>query len=278
MSEFLQQLANVITLFFVLSTMISMGLGLTVGEIVRPLKNIRFLVVSLGVNFIIAPGMVYLMTLAFSLNDPLKNGLVLVGLAAGAPALPKLAQIAKTDVAVAVSLMVLLIVVTIVFIPLLLPVVLEGVEVGFWDVARGLILQMLLPLALALVVRAFFKDLADALRPFMTHASSITLLLLIVITIAVNFENVVSLFGSGGLLASLIVVIVTFGTGYLLGGTGSGTRRIQALGASQRNIADAMVVALQNFGDQPDVLVMIVTFSVLTLIIVAPAASIFGRR
>jgi predicted Na+-dependent transporter len=38
--------------------------------------------------------------LHFSLEDSLKSGLVLVGLAAGAPALPKLAQIAKANIAV----------------------------------------------------------------------------------------------------------------------------------------------------------------------------------
>ena len=63
MNDFLQQLANLVTLLFVLSTMISMGLGLTVREILRPLRNARFVIISLAVNFIVVPAVAYLMTL-----------------------------------------------------------------------------------------------------------------------------------------------------------------------------------------------------------------------
>ena len=136
MSDVLQQIANLITLLFVLTTMISMGLGLTVKEIVRPLRNIRFLITSLGLNFIIVPLVAYLLALAFSLEESLMTGLILVSVAAGAPALPKLAQIAKTNLASAVSLMVLLMVVTIAFIPLVLPLILSDVEVDAWAIAR----------------------------------------------------------------------------------------------------------------------------------------------
>lgn len=278
MDEIMQSLANIITLLFVLTTMISMGLGLTVQQIIKPLRNIRFLIVALGINFIIVPLVAYIMTLVISMDEPLRVGLILVSVAAGAPALPKLAQIAKADVASAVSLMVLLIVVTIAFIPLVLPFILSGVQINAWDIARGLLLQMLLPLALAIIVRALFKDLAKILKGYMTQASSISLMLLVVITIAVNFSGVISLFGSGGLIASLIIIFIAFTAGYFLGGPDAGNRRVQSLGSSQRNIAACVVIATQNFSNEPDVLVMIVTFSLLTLIIIAPVAVLFGRR
>lgn len=278
MDEIMQSLANIITLLFVLTTMISMGLGLTVKQIIKPLRNIRFLIVALGINFIIVPLVAYIMTLVISMDEPLRVGLILVSVAAGAPALPKLAQIAKADVASAVSLMVLLIVVTIAFIPLVLPFILSGVQINAWDIARGLLLQMLLPLALAIIVRALFKDLAKILKGYMTQASSISLMLLVVITIAVNFSGVISLFGSGGLIASLIIIFIAFTAGYFLGGPDAGNRRVQSLGSSQRNIAACVVIATQNFSNEPDVLVMIVTFSLLTLIIIAPVAVLFGRR
>jgi BASS family bile acid:Na+ symporter len=276
-TDIMQSLANIITLLFVLTTMISMGLGLTVRQIIKPLRNIRFLIVALAVNFVIVPLVAYLITLGISLDEPLKAGLILISIAAGAPALPKLAEIAKANIASAVSLMVLLIVVTIAFIPVVLPFILSGIKINAWDIARGLLLQMLLPLALALIVRVFFKDLAKALKAYMTQASSISLLLLIVITIVVNFNGVISLFGSGGLISSLIVILVAFAAGYFLGGPDANNRKVQSLGSSQRNIA-GIVVATQNFSNEPDVLVMIVTFSLLTLIIIAPVVVLFGRQ
>ena len=51
--------------------------------------------------------------MVFPLSEGLSIGLFLFGTAAGAPFLPKLAQVAKGDTAFAVGLMVLLMVVTI---------------------------------------------------------------------------------------------------------------------------------------------------------------------
>ena len=71
-----------------------------------------------------------------------------------------------------------------------------------------------------------------------------------VLMVVLNFQNVIALFGSGGLLASLILVILSAAGGYLLGGLGGSHKWVQALGAGQRNIAAAMVVATMNFGSQ----------------------------
>ena len=65
-------------------------------------------------------------------------GLLLLGTAAGAPFLPKLAQIAKGNLAFGVGLMVLLMVVTVGYLPLVLPVLLPGVSVNPAEIARSL--------------------------------------------------------------------------------------------------------------------------------------------
>ena len=53
------------------------------------------------------------------------------------------------------------------------------------------------------------------------QASTFSLILLIVLMMVLNFSSIISLFGSGGLLASIILVIVALGAGYLLGGPGA---------------------------------------------------------
>src|SRR5262249_59055210 len=55
---------------------------------------------------------------------------LLLGAAAGAPFLPLLAQIAKSNLAFAVGLMVLLMVVTVGYLPVVLPLLLPGVAVN----------------------------------------------------------------------------------------------------------------------------------------------------
>lgn len=97
-----------------------------------------------------------------------------------------------------------------------------------------------------------------------------------VLMVVLNFQDVIDLFGSGGLLASLILVILSAAGGYLLGNLGGSNQWVQALGAGQRNIAAAMVVATMNFGN--DEIVMVVVYSLITLIVMTPLALELGKR
>ena len=102
--ELLNTLYNLMSLVFVLGTMASMGLSLTMAQITGPLRNTRFVIVALLANFLVPPILAFLLIQLFSLDEPLAVGLLLVSLAAGAPALPKTAVFAKIDAAAATGL------------------------------------------------------------------------------------------------------------------------------------------------------------------------------
>jgi BASS family bile acid:Na+ symporter len=180
------------------------------------------------------------------------------------------------DAAAATGLMVLLVVVTIIVLPIALPLLLTGISVTFWDIASGLIILILVPLAVALFVRARYPEAAASALPSFAQASNLSLLILMVLMVVLNFSDVVGLLGSGGLLASLILVILTTAGGYLLGRLGQAGDWIQALGAGQRNIAAAMVVATMNFGN--DEVVMVVVYSLIVLVVLIPLALELGKR
>jgi len=272
--EILNTLYNLMGLVFVLGTIISMGLSLTIAQITGPLRNGRFVIMALLANFVIPPILALILIRLFSLDEPLAVGLLLVSLAAGAPGLPKTAVFAKVDTAAATGLMVLLVIVTIIVMPIALPLLLPEISVTFWDIASGLVYLILIPLAISLFVRARYPEMAESAQPHFAQASNLSLLILMVLMVVLNFSNVVDLLGSGGLLASLILVILTAGGGYLLGGKADGW--LQALGAGQRNIAAAMVVATMNFGN--DEVVMVVVYSLIVLAVLVPLALELGKR
>ena len=274
--ELLNTLYNLMGLVFVLGTICSMGLSLTMQQITGPLRDARFVIVALLANFVVPPILAFLLIRTFSLDETLAVGLLLVSLAAGAPALPKTAVFAKVDTAVATGLMVLLVVATIIVLPIALPLLLTGISVTFWDIASGLVYLILIPLAVSLFVRARYPDAAASAQPLFAQASNLSLLFLLVLMVVLNFSDVVGLFGSGGLLASLILVILTTAGGYLLGTLGKADGWIQALGAGQRNIAAAMVVATMNFGN--DEVVMVVVYSLIVMVILIPLALELGKR
>ena len=267
--ELIQKASSVAMIAFVLSSMVAMGLGLTVSQIIAPLRRARLIGLSLLANFVLMPVAALGLAALLRLDEPLGVGLLLLGTAAGAPFLPKLAQIAKGDLAFAVGLMVLLMVVTVVYLPLVLPLLLPGVSVNPQKIARSLFLLMLLPLAGALAVRAWFSDLAARTKPFLDKFSNLSLILLVVLITIANVNNVVAVFGTRGILAGIIFIASGFVVGWLLGGPEISTRRVLALGTAQRNIAAALVVGSQSFSD-PKVVVMAVVVAIVSLLVLMP--------
>jgi len=276
MNEILETLAQLSVLVFVVSSMLSMGLSLSTKQIIDPLRDTRLVVLALVANFVVVPIAAYVITLALSLDEPISIGLILVSTAAGAPFLPKLVEVAKGDTAFSVGLMVLLMIVTIIFLPLVLPLLLQGVEVNPLDIAQSLVVMMLIPLAIGLLIKARYEDSAEKIRPTFAMAANIGILVLIVLGVVLNFEAMIDLVGSLGILAALIFLVVALGAGYLLGGSARSIKSVMALGTGQRNLSAAIVVAAQNFDN--DVLTYILVFAMIGFVILFPVAGELGKR
>jgi BASS family bile acid:Na+ symporter len=276
MSEILEILAMLSVLVFVISSMLSMGLSLTTKQIVEPLKDTKLVVLALVANFVLVPAIAYAITILLSLESSIGIGLILVSMAAGAPFLPKLVEVAKGNTPFSVGLMVLLMIVTIVYLPLVLPLVITGVEVNPLDIARSLIIMMLIPLAIGLFIKARYEDTAEKIRPTFASASNLAILVLIVLGVVLNFESMIALVGSRGLLAAVILVAGALLVGYLMGGKDRSIKSVMALGTGQRNISAALVVAAQNF--DADVITFVLVFSIIGFIVLFPAAGELGKR
>jgi predicted Na+-dependent transporter len=271
-------LQNLLTFAFVLTSMLSMGLSLTVSQIIQPLRSIRLVIMALAANFLVLPAAAFALSRIIPLEEDVQIGLLLLGTAAGAPSLPKLAQIAKANAAFAVGLMTMLMVVTIVYLPIVLPLLLPGVEVDAGQIAVSLIVQMLVPLIIGLLIKARYEGTAQTLQPVMAQVSNISLALLLVLMLVVNFRNVLALFGTGAILATLLFIAISVVAGYFLGGPGTDTKRVLALGTGQRNLAAAFLIATANFAEQPNVLVYLAATSLMLMVALVPTAAEFGKR
>jgi BASS family bile acid:Na+ symporter len=267
--ELLSKAATVAMLSFVVSSMLAMGAGLTIPQIAEPLRNARLVVLALLANFVLMPLGALALAKVLWLDEPFGVGLLLLGCAAGAPFLPKLAELAKGNLAFAVGAMVLLMVVTVGFLPIVLPLLLPGITVDAWEIARSLLLLMLLPLAIGLALKARYEELAARVKPVLDWISNVSLILLICLITAANIDKVLQVFGTRAILAGLLFIVLGLGTGWLLGGTSADTKRVMALGTAQRNIAAALVVASQSFSDAK-VVVMVIVVAIVGLIVLMP--------
>jgi BASS family bile acid:Na+ symporter len=276
MTDILETLAQLSVLVFVISSMLSMGLSLTLKQILDPLRNTRLVILALLANFVLVPLVAYLITIVLPLDDSVTIGLILLSTAAGAPFLPKLVEVAKGNIAFSVGLMVLLMVVTIIYLPLVLPLLLGDVEVNPWDIARSLIVMMLIPLAIGLFIRARYEESAAKMQPTFAMAANIGILVLAVLGLVLNFDSMIALVGSWGILAGAIFLILSLVIGYLLGGSDPKIKSVSGLGSGQRNIAAALVVAGQNF--DTDVITYLMVVAIIGFVILFPVAGELGKR
>ena len=277
LTDLVQIIAAMSGLLFVLTSMLAMGLSLTIPMIIQPLKNMSLVVRALLANFILVPALAYLILLVIPMDQSLGTGLIVLACAAGAPFLPKLVQGAKGDVAFGVGLMVMLMVVTIIYLPIVLPLLLSGVEVDPWAIAQSLIVTMLVPLVIGLLIKSHSPEAADHWYPVMNKISSLTVLLLLVAGLGLNASNIVGLIGSGGLLGLLIFIIGALLIGLILGGRDNWVRSVMGLGTAQRNVAAAIVVSTQNFPGS-DTLVLVLVAAIIMLLVLLPTARQFGAR
>ena len=269
--------ANASVVVFVVSSTLGVGLRLTVGQILTPLRNGRLVALSLLANFVLAPLAAILLANVLGLAEPLRVGLLLCGVAAGAPFVLKLTELSKGNMAFGVGLMVVLMVITVGYMPVMLPVLLEGVSVDSGKIAQSLIVLMLIPLAVGLLVRAQLDSVAARVAPAVAAISTISMILVVVLTTAGHFTSVLAVLGTFGILAAIVFTAVCIGIGWLLGGPAADTRSVLALGTAQRNTAAALVVAGQNF-DDPDVVVMITVVLIVSFAMLMPIAGVFARQ
>jgi BASS family bile acid:Na+ symporter len=272
--QLFEAIAQLSGLVFVVTSMLAMGMSLTIAQIVEPLRSVRLVVLALLANFVLVPALAYGIAAVISIDDTLRTGLIVLATAGGAPFLPKLVQVARGPIALGVGVMVLLMVVTIVYLPIVLPLLLPGVEVDPWAIAQSLVVLMLVPLAIGLLIRANAAETAAEYGPVFTKASSLAIVVLMVVGLGLSARNILGLLGTGGIIALLLFVFGSLVIGTVLGGRDPGVRAVLGLGTAQRNVSAALVVAAGNFG--ADTLTFVLVGAIVMLLVLMPTARRLG--
>jgi len=237
-------------LAFVVAGMAAMGLGLTLPRIVEPLRDVRMVLLLLAANFVIVPIVAIAAGRLLPMEESAATAVILIGCCAGAPFLPKLAQLAKGDVALSVGTMVLLMVATVIYAPIVVPLAIEGAEVSAWDIASSLIVLMLVPLAIGLFIKARYEEFADSIVANVGQLANMGLLLGMSAALLVTWRDVLGAIGSWIFIGTALVLVAGLAAGYVAGyGRSRSDMTVTGLATAQRNIAAALVVAASLGGD-----------------------------
>ena len=225
----------------------------------------------------LVPLLAYVITLVVPLDEPLQIGLIVLASVAGAPFLVKEVQASRGDLPLGVGLMFLLMVVTIFYVPLVLPLLLPGVEVNAWDIAKSLIVTMLIPIVLGLMYRAHSPEGAAHWGRVMNKASGLALLVLLVTGVGLNADQHHRPHRLGRLPGAASVRRRVVRHRLPHGRPRSGARSVLGLGTAQRNVAAAILVTTINFPGTTTLPFVLVASIVLPLILL-PTAKRLGQK
>ena len=271
MGAFLPILQKASTLVFLLSSMLAMGLSISPRDVLAPLRNLRLVLRLLALNFVAAPALAWLLAVCLQLAPGHAAGLMLLGCAAGPPFLPKLVEVARGDLTLAASLIIVLTAGTLVFMPVALPHLVPSLSVDGWAIAKPLLLLIVAPLAAGMVARIWWSKVAAQSAPVFAKLGNLALLVLFVLLIALNAHALLRVLGSGAILAAILHFFALFSLSWFLP---SGDLRGQgevALGTAARNFGAALVPAA-SATDNPDLTTMLIVSAIVGLLIAFPTA------
>ena len=261
-------LINGFGVLFVILNSFGLGLRLSVGKLLgEAFAHWKIAVWALVVNFVVIPLLFigYLLTIASSIPDEIKVGFCVAALCAGMPFAPLLARLAKADVSIATTLLVLLTVGTIIALPLGLPLAIDAVDAqlktSVWDVAWPLLLFLLLPLVLGCGFRVWQPDLTTELAQWVLRVGILCLLFNLNFTLVAYWNLFEQEWGTESYIAALAGPFIGLGCGYLLVSSlrvkDVGVRHAVEATTAVRNIAPMLLMMIYPFAADPLVTVSI---------------------
>jgi len=250
-----ETIIRVLTISALAGLLAAVGLRLTFGEITRALKRCRFVTILIA-NFLIVPALAVAAARAFGLGRDITIAMILLGTAPFAPVVPVFARMAKADLALAAGLTSIYPLLSAFLTPLACVMALQAVpdagsiRFNLLGVLLTLVATITLPLALGVYVNHQWPAAGRRLlRPMEVASEAIGALSLAFVTFS-EFNSVLQT-GWRPVLAIVLVAELSLWLGYSLGGPAACSRRVMAFGTGNRNIALALLVAIQSFAGTP---------------------------
>ena len=276
--QFLQTTFQPLVLVFTVANLAAMGLQVRVPEVAPTLRNRRSLAVIFVWGWVLGPALGLLITKVLPLEAPYVVVVLLASLAPCAPFLQQMVTRCRGDIGFAGALIPLVAVGTVVLMPLMAPLLIKGLTISTWALAKPLLLTILLPLVVGAVTRQFSGTAATKLSPIVKGLAQLSTLLTIVWCLVIYGRGILNTAGSLALLSMTLFMVgmglITYRFGF---GMKQNQRSVMALGMGTRNVAAVLAAALAIPNADPRIVVMVVMWTLWSVVLAGIGAKIFAR-
>jgi BASS family bile acid:Na+ symporter len=185
---------------------------------------------------------------------------------------------ARGDMSFAGAFMIVSTLGTVLFLPLLAPLLIKGLMVSTWSLAKPLIFMVLLPLLIGGAIRVFAPNAAEKLFPVVKKIGGIFLLIVLTFTLVLYGRDMLSTLGSFAPGAQVLFFVAITAMSYKIHfGLEQQQRSAMALGMCTRNIAAVFAAYFGITNPPPGLFVMVVLVVPLAAIVAFAAARLFAR-
>ncbi len=277
--QFLQTSFGPLVLIFTVTNLAAMGLQVEMPKVMGALKQKKTLVLIFVWGWLVGPALGYLLTILLPLAEPYKLVILLTSLAPSAPFLQQMVGRGKGDMPFAGALIPIVAVGTVIFMPIIAPILIPGLTISAWALAKPLIFTILLPLIIGAAVRFYKEGFALKFFPILKKIAMFSTLLTIIWCLVLYGEAMVDTAGSYALLSMTIFMVglgwITYRFGF---GLKQNQRSVMSLGMGTRNIAAVLAAALAIPDADPRIVTMVIMWTLWSVVLAAIAAKIFAKQ
>ena len=276
--QFLQSTFGPLVLVFTVSNLAAMGLQVRMPEVIVALRNKKALALIFVWGWVLGPVFGYLITRVLPLAEPYVVVVLLASLAPCAPFLQQMVGKARGDMGFAGAFIPLVAVGTVVLMPLMAPLLIKGLTISTWALAKPLLLTILLPLIIGAAFRHYAETGAAKVFPAVKGLALLSTLLTILWCLVIYGRGMLNTAGEFALLSMTLFMVgmglITYRFGF---GLKQNERSVMALGMGTRNVAAVLAAALAIPNGDPGIVVMTVMWTLWSVVLAAMGAKVFAR-
>ena len=279
MTDILTILLKITVVIFMAGNLLDLGLRLNLKEALRGLRDVRFVTLSVLWAFVLCPALAYGLTLVIPLTPPYAMGLILLGLAPCAPLLPMMTEKARGDLNYAASFILLASVGTVIYMPIMVPLLVKGLTVSPWAVAKPMLILVLIPLVIGVVIQTRWASTASLIQPFVKKGTGLDTILMLILVVIIYGKGFIGSIGTYAIGTQVIFFTVITAASYALGfGMPRGQKSVLSLGICTRNCGSALAPLFVAQGVDQSAIVMVTLGIPMMFGFAAIAARVFAAR
>lgn len=277
--QFVEAAFKPMVLVFTVANLGYLGLQVKMPELIAALKDKKAMALIFVWGWVLGPALGYLIITVIPLAEPFVIVVLLSSVAPCAPFFPAMVEKARGDVSFAGAFYPLVVVGAVVLIPLMAPLLIEGLTVSAWALGQPLLLTLLLPMAIGIAARHYAGTVATKILPAVNVIAKVTTLVMLTQCVVIYGEPMLATAGSFALLSATVFMVVMALITYRFGfGLKQNQRSVMSLGMLTRNMPAMLIAAFTIPNLDPLVITFVIGWGVWSFVLGAIAARIFAKQ